>query len=196
MKNKTRCSWCLGDNQYISYHDNEWGKPVFDDQKLFELLMLEIFQAGLKWHTILKKRVSFNKAFDNFNFKKIANYNTHKINSLMSNTNIIRNKLKILSTISNAKCLIQVRQNHKGFYNYINKIKISLFNKSYQENSIDTGLRLSKIVYQRMRNDKFKFIGPIIINSFLMSSGFINGHESNCFMYYENQNGKSSSSSD
>ena len=134
--------------------------------------------------------------FVSTNDKKIANYNTHKINSLMSNTNIIRNKLKILSAISNAKCLIQVRQNHKGFYNYINKIKISLFNKSYQEDSIDTGLELSKIVYQRMRNDKFKFIGPIIINSFLMSSGFIDGHESNCFMYYENQNGKSSSSSD
>ncbi len=130
MKGKIRCSWCKDDNLLKDYHDNEWGKPILDDQKLFEILMLEIFQAGLSWKIILRKRKKFIEAFDNFNFKKIANYDNKKVKNLMKNRGIVRNKLKISATISNAICVLKIQKKEGKFYNYIKrliqkKIKIS-----------------------------------------------------------------------
>ncbi|MBE9487768.1 MAG: DNA-3-methyladenine glycosylase I, partial [Bacteroidetes bacterium] len=116
---KARCAWVSKDQIYIDYHDNEWGKPVHDDNKLFEFLILETFQAGLSWLTILKKRENFRDAFDNFDFEKVAKYNAAKYEELLQNAGIIRNKLKIKSAISNAIAFIEVRKEFGTFDNYI-----------------------------------------------------------------------------
>ena len=115
MDSKKRCGWCLGDPLYETYHDEEWGIPVYDDDTLFEFLILETFQAGLSWITILRKRDNFRKAFDNFNYKKIANYNQEKIVSLLEDAGIIRNKLKINATITNAKAFMQIQKEFGSF---------------------------------------------------------------------------------
>jgi len=116
---KKRCAWCGTDPLYMEYHDTEWGVPVYDDDKLFEFLILETFQAGLSWITVLRKRENFRKAFDNFNYKKIANYNEIKFDELIQDAGIIRNKLKIKATISNAIAFIEVQQEFGSFSNYI-----------------------------------------------------------------------------
>ena len=183
---KIRCSWCKDDDLLKDYHDNEWGKPVFDDQKLFELLMLEIFQAGLSWEIILRKRKSIIKAFDSFNLIKIANYDKKKITDLMINNGIIRNKLKILAAIANAKSLIKIRKMHGKFFSYINNLKLEILKARKGKKSITQTFILSKKISEILKNDGFKFIGPIIIDSFLMSSGFIDGHEQKCYKHSKN----------
>ena len=117
--NKHRCGWCEGDSLYEAYHDKEWGVPVKDDDTLFEFLILETFQAGLSWITVLKKRDNFRKAFDNFDYKKIANYNQDKIDELLDNPGIIRNKLKVNATVSNAKAFMDVQKEFGSFSDYI-----------------------------------------------------------------------------
>tara|TARA_B100001559_G_scaffold258246_1_gene222704 strand:+ start:65 stop:619 length:555 start_codon:yes stop_codon:yes gene_type:complete len=180
---KIRCSWCKNDGLLKDYHDNEWGKPVFDDQRLFELLMLEIFQAGLSWEIILRKRKSIIKAFDSFNYIKISNYDKKKIADLMINKGIIRNKLKILAAIANAKSLIKIRKMHGKFFSYINNLKLEISKTRKEKKSVKQTFFLSKKISKILKNDGFKFIGPTIIDSFLMSSGFINGHEPKCYKY-------------
>tara|TARA_X000001036_G_scaffold371639_1_gene358746 strand:- start:466 stop:1020 length:555 start_codon:yes stop_codon:yes gene_type:complete len=183
---KIRCSWCKDNNLLIDYHDNEWGKPVFDDQKLFELLMLEIFQAGLSWEIILKKRKNIIKAFDSFDLIKIANYDSIKISDLMANKGIIKNKLKILAAISNARSLIKIQKTHGKFFNYINNLKLEILKAKKEKKSLTQTFFLSKKISSVLRNDGVKFIGPTIIDSFLMSSGFINGHEQKCYKHSKN----------
>ncbi|MFN7676493.1 DNA-3-methyladenine glycosylase I, partial [Flavobacterium sp.] len=119
MKSKTRCAWCEKDDLYRDYHDNEWGNPVYDDDKLFEFLVLETFQAGLSWYTILKKRDNFRKAFDFFDYKKIANYNENKVTALLQDAGIIRNQLKIRATITNAIAFMKVQEEFGSFSKYI-----------------------------------------------------------------------------
>ncbi|MDX1279531.1 DNA-3-methyladenine glycosylase I, partial [Oceanihabitans sediminis] len=116
---KHRCGWCVGDALYEAYHDQEWGVPVYDDATLFEFLILETFQAGLSWITILRKRENFRKAFDAFDYKKIANYNQDKINSLLQDAGIVRNKLKINATVSNAKAFMKIQEEFGSFSKYI-----------------------------------------------------------------------------
>ena len=181
MKGKIRCSWCKDDNLLKDYHHNEWGKPILDDQKLFEILMLEIFQAGLSWKIILRKRKKFIEAFDNFNFKKIANYDNKKVKNLMRNRGIVRNKLKISATISNAICVLKIQKKEGKFYNYIK----SLIQKKNQNKLAKRSFFVSKSIIKVLKNDGFTFIGPKILDSFLMSSGFINGHEKQCYRYSE-----------
>ena len=182
MNGKIRCSWCKDDNLLKDYHDNEWGIPIFDDQKLFEILMLEIFQAGLSWEIILRKRKKIVEAFDNFNLKKIANYNNKKIYALMENRGIVRNKLKILATISNANCVLKIQEKKVKFYNYL----YNLILKTKNQNKLaKRSFFLSKSISKRLKNDGFTFVGPTIIDSFLMASGFINGHEKQCYKYSE-----------
>ena len=115
MKEKNRCAWCKGDALYEQYHDEEWGQPVYDDKKLFEFLLLETFQAGLSWITILRKRENFRKAFDNFNYKKIAAYEQDKIDELLQDAGIIRNRLKVLATISNAQAFMKIQEEFGSF---------------------------------------------------------------------------------
>ena len=119
MSTKHKCGWCLGDSLYEAYHDLEWGVPVYDDATLFEFLTLETFQAGLSWITILRKRDNFRKAFDGFDYKTIANYQQPKIDSLLQDAGIIRNKLKINATVSNAKAFIKVQEEFGSFSKYI-----------------------------------------------------------------------------
>ena len=116
---KIRCSWCEGNELYTQYHDQEWGVPLYNDQKLFEFLTLETFQAGLSWITVLKKRENFRAAFDDFNYHKVAKYNDNKFNELIENAGIIRNKLKIKAAINNAQRFMEVQQEFKSFSNYI-----------------------------------------------------------------------------
>ena len=180
MDGKIRCSWCKDDTLFKDYHDNEWGIPVFDDQKLFEILTLEIFQAGLSWEIILRKRKRFIEAFDNFDFKKIANYDNKKIHSLMKKRGIVRNKLKISATISNANCVLKIQKTEGKFYNYINNL---ILKKKNQNKLSKEFFFLSKNISKRLKNAGFTFIGPTIIDSFLKTSGFIDGHERQCYKY-------------
>ena len=119
METKQRCAWCEKDDLYRNYHDNEWGKPVYDDETIFEFLILETFQAGLSWYTVLAKRENFRKAFDNFDWNKITNYSEDKMAELAEDTGIIRNKLKIKATVSNARAFIKIQEEFGSFSKYI-----------------------------------------------------------------------------
>lgn len=177
-----RCSWCnLNNPQYIKYHDEEWGNPVKDDLKLFEFLILEMFQAGLSWEIILNKRENFKKAFDNFDYCKIANYDKNKINELMSDTGIIRNKLKIVATINNAKIFLKIQKEYKSFSNYIwkwtnNKIIYISDNKITKNNVSDD-------ISKELKKRGMKFVGSTILYSYLQAIGIINSHEKECAFY-------------
>ena len=175
-----RCSWCnLNNNKYILYHDNEWGKPTHDDNKLFELLILESFQAGLSWECILNKREDFRKAFDNFNYKKISKYNETKINELLNNKNIIRNKLKIKAAINNSKIFIDIQKEYKSFSNYIWSFTNN--NIIYENDKVSS--ELSDKISNDLKKRGMKFVGTVIIYSYLQAIGIINSHEENCFLY-------------
>ncbi len=184
---KKRCDWVGNDPLYIEYHDNEWGVPVYDDGKLFEFLLLETFQAGLSWITILRKRENFRKAFDNFDYKKIANYNEHKLLELMQNAGIIRNKLKIKAAITNAQSFIKIQEEYGSFSNYIwqwvdNKPVINTW-KSIKD--VPATSELSDKISKDMKRKGFKFTGSTVVYAHLQATGVINDHTSDCFRYKE-----------
>ena len=190
---KNRCSWC-GDNPlYISYHDEEWGVPLYDDQALFECLILETFQAGLSWITVLKKRENFRDAFDYFDYHKIATYDEKKIESLLQNSGIIRNKLKILSAISNAKYFIEIQNEFGSFRKYIwgfvneNSIKNNF--KTSSEYPVKTSL--SETISKDLISRGFKFVGATTIYAFMQAIGIVNDHVESCFRYLDIPNLKS-----
>lgn len=178
-----RCKWLNENNElYVYYHDHEWAVPNYDDNYMFEFLILESFQAGLSWETILNKRENFKKAFDNFDYKKIANYDENKINKLMTNSGIIRNKLKIKAAINNAKIFMDIQKEFNSFSNYIwsftnNKI-IKNINDDFKTTS-----ELSDRVSKDLINRGMKFVGSTIIYSYLQAIGVINDHETTCAFY-------------
>ena len=182
---KTRCAWCGTDSLYIAYHDTEWGVPVKDDKLLFEFLILETFQAGLSWITILRKRENFRKAFDNFDYKKIALYDEEKISELLSDAGIIRNKLKIRATITNALAFQQIQKEFGSFSNYIwsfvnnNPIKNSW--KSLNELPAKTDL--SDKISKDLKKRGFKFVGSTVIYAHMQATGMVNDHIVDCFRY-------------
>ena len=184
---KDRCGWCKGDALYESYHDEEWGVPVKDDTTLFEFLILETFQAGLSWITILRKRENFRKAFDNFDYKKISNYKESKIEALLQNEGIIRNKLKVRATISNAKAFIEVQNEFGSFSNYIwgfvNGKPIKNAIKNYKDAPANTAL--SDQISKDLKKRGFKFVGSTVIYAHMQATGMVNDHEINCFRYDE-----------
>ena len=184
---KHRCGWCLGDPIYEAYHDTEWGVPVKDDATLFEFLILETFQAGLSWITILRKRENFRKAFDNFDYKKIVNYNQKKIDSLLEDAGIIRNKLKIKATISNAQAFIDIQKEFGSFNNYIwaftNDKPIKNKVKNYKEAPPTTAL--SDTISKDLKKRGFKFVGSTVIYAHMQATGMVNDHEVTCFRYNE-----------
>ena len=182
---KIRCDWCLGDKLYENYHDKEWGVPVFDDRLLFESLTLETFQAGLSWITVLRKREHFKKAFDNFDYRKIASYNIQKEDELMSNPDIIRNRQKIESTIINAKSFMKIRKSKRSFSNYIWEFVSGnpILNDYKKSNEIPTYTSLSKSISKDLKQNGFKFIGPTITYSYMQSIGIVNDHLVDCFRY-------------
>lgn len=178
-----RCSWVNEKSEiYVKYHDTEWGVPKYDDKELFELLVLESFQAGLSWLTVLKKREAFRLAFDNFDVIKIANYDENKINTLLTNEKIIRSKNKILATINNAKIFIQIQKEFGSFSDYI----WGFTEKNIIKNTTDkfvVNSPLSDKISKDLKKRGMKYVGTIIIYSYLQSIGIINDHELNCFKY-------------
>ncbi|WP_405290110.1 DNA-3-methyladenine glycosylase I [Methanobrevibacter sp.] len=177
--NKNRCSWVTADEVYIKYHDEEWGVPTHDDRDLFELLVLESFQAGLSWITILKKRENFKKAFDDFDVVKVAGYDDVKVDELRENEGIIRHKGKIASAINNAQIFIEIQNEFGSFDEYIwsftdgNVIKAEYLTES----------ELSKTISKDLKKRGMKFVGPTIIYSYLEAIGIIDNHQENCFKF-------------
>jgi DNA-3-methyladenine glycosylase I len=181
---KIRCGWCEKDDLYRNYHDQEWGKPIYDDKVLFEFLLLESFQAGLSWYTILKKRENFKLAFDNYNYKKIAKYDQAKIDELLSNEGIIRNKLKISATISNAQKFQEVQKEFGSFskyiWNFVDGKPIINHPKTLKEVPVTT--EISNIISKDLKKRGFKFLGSTVVYAFMQATGMINDHIFGCFV--------------
>ncbi len=186
--NLIRCAWVNLDSKlYVAYHDNQWGKPVFDDNLLFEMLILESFQAGLSWLTILKKRDNFRKAFDNFNPVKVARYDEWKQRELLQNKGIVRNGLKIKAAINNAKVFLEIQKEYGSFSNYIWKfVDGRPLQSKYQDISeVPCETKLSALISKDLKRRGMTFVGPTIIYSFMQAVGLVNDHEASCFRYAE-----------
>ena len=178
-----RCKWCnLSNPKYIEYHDNEWGKSNFDDKYLFEMLILESFQAGLSWECVLNKREDFRKAFDNFDIDKICRYEDKKVQQLLINEKIIRNKLKIKAAINNSKIFKKIQSEYGTFYNYL-----KTFTNGEIIYEIDrTTNKLSDKLSKDLQKRGMKFVGSTIIYSYLQAIGIIYSHDRQCFLYKNN----------
>lgn len=178
-----RCHWVdLKSEIYIKYHDEEWGVPVYDDRELFELLVLESFQAGLSWLCVLNKREAFRQALDNFDPIKISKYNEEKINTLLQNKEIIRSRRKIEATINNAKIFLDIKKEWGTFSNYIWHFTNHKIIKNIDDN-FNTTSPLSDEVSNDLRKRGMKYTGSVIIYSYLQAIGVINDHEINCYKY-------------
>ena len=177
-----RCDWVSTDELYINYHDNEWGKPVYDDATIFEFLVLESFQAGLSWITILKKREHFRDAFDQFDYKKIAHYSEEKVEALMQNAGIVRNRLKILATINNAQRFLEVQKEFGTFSAYIwsfvgGKPLVNSF-KSIKE--VPATTEISDALSKDLKKRGFKFLGSTVVYAHMQATGMVNDHIVDC----------------
>lgn len=180
---KKRCHWVdLKSDIYVDYHDNEWGQPVYDDKKLYEMFLLETFQAGLSWISILKKRNNFKTAFDQFDVNKVANYDDNKVEELMQNAGIIRNRRKITAAIKNANIFIDIQKEYGSFSKYIwsftnNKIIKNTTNTHY------TQTPLSDAVSKDLKKRGMSFVGSVTIYSYLQAIGIVNDHDIDCYKY-------------
>lgn len=188
---KSRCSWCGEDPLYISYHDKEWGVPVFLDDTLFEFLLLETFQAGLSWITILRKRENFRLAFDNFDYKKIASYDEGKYEALLLDAGIIRNKLKIRATIGNAQAFLKIQKEYGTFSDYIWQFTNHkpLVNSWKNLKEVPATTPLSDTISKDLKKHGFKFVGSTVIYAYMQAIGMVNDHIEECFRYDEIKNG-------
>ena len=183
MEQKQRCSWCNTKNPlYVEYHDREWCVPDFKEKYLYEMLILESFQAGLSWECVLNKRESFRKAYDNFDIKKVINFDDKKINELLNNKDIIRNKLKIKASINNSKIFKEISEEYGSFYNYL----LTFYDgKTVYETDKATN-ELSDKISADLQKRGMKFVGSTIIYSYLQAVGVICSHEKECYLYKEN----------
>ncbi len=176
---KKRCSWVNLKNEiYVRYHDEEWGKPVHDDHTLFEMLVLECFQTGLSWECVLNKRLAFREAFDGFNIERVCNYDENKVNLLLQNNAIIKNRLKIEAAINNAKVFMQIQNEYGSFAKYI---------WHWSDNTVirETGLTKSKFsetISKDLKKKGMKFVGSTVIYAYLQAVGVINSHDPECFL--------------
>lgn len=181
--NLKRCSWVdLKSPLYIKYHDEEWGVPKYNDRDLFELLILEGFQAGLSWITVLKKREAFRKAFDNFEVNKVSKYGEEKVAELLNNANIIRSRNKIEASINNAKIFIEIQKEFGSFSNYIWSFTNGKIIKNKDDN-LKVSSPLSDTISKDLKKRGMKYVGTVIIYSYLQAIGVINDHEINCSCY-------------
>lgn len=184
-KNIVRCNWCKGDELYQKYHDEEWGVPSYDDETLFEFLILEGAQAGLSWITILKKRENYRKAYNDFNPEKMARYSEKKIERLIQNEGIIRNELKIRSAITNAKCYLELCEQEGSLssylWNYVDGKPIQNQWKTLEE--VPASTELSDTISKDMKKRGFKFFGSTICYAFMQAVGMVNDHTTDCFRY-------------
>jgi DNA-3-methyladenine glycosylase I len=183
MENKIRCSWCEKDDLYRDYHDNEWGNPVYEDDKLFEFLVLETFQAGLSWYTILKKRDNFRNAFDQFNYKKIAQYGDAEIERLMQDAGIIRNGLKIKGTITNAIAFMETQKEFGSFSNYIWGFTDGkpIDNNPKTLKDVPAVNEISDALSKDLKKRGFKFVGSTVVYAHMQATGMVNDHVKECW---------------
>ena len=179
-----RCAWCEKDDLYRNYHDQEWGKPIYDDETIFEFLILESFQAGLSWYTILAKRENFRAAFDQFDYKKIAQYSEDKVEELIQNAGIIRNRLKILATINNAQKFMEVQKEFGSFSKYIwgfvNHEPIINRPKTLKE--VPATTEISDALAKDLKKRGFKFMGSTVVYAHMQATGMVNDHVENCWI--------------
>ena len=181
--NKTRCNWCNTSNPtHVAYHDEEWGVPVHDDHKLFELLLLETFQAGLSWECVLNKREAFRAAFDGFNFEAVAAYDEKKRRELLENKGIVRNKLKIDAAVNNARVFREIRQEYGSFDRYLWAFTNGA---TIYENGCSTS-PLSDAVSKDLRRKGMKFVGSTIVYAYLQAVGIVFSHETQCWLSHRN----------
>ena len=177
---KKRCKWCnLKNPLYVKYHDNEWCVQNFDDKYLFEMLILESFQAGLSWECILNKRENFKEAYDNFNLEKVCLYDDEKIDELLKNKGIIRNKLKIKASINNAKIFKSIKEEYGSFYNYL----YTFTNGKIIYEIGKTTNHLSDKISKDLKKRGMKFVGSTIIYSYLQAIGIIYSHDEECYLF-------------
>lgn len=187
IQNKKRCSWSGSDPLYCAYHDHEWGVPVYNDRKLFEFLILEGAQAGLSWLTVLKKRENYRKAYDQFDPKKIAKYGVRKVKELLNNEGIIRNRLKVAASITNAQAFLKVQKEFNSFSKYMwgfvhhKPIK----NKFKSMKDLPAQTELSNVLSKDLKVRGFKFVGSTIIYAHMQAVGMVNDHVVDCFRYRE-----------
>lgn len=184
-KKLKRCRWCEGDKLYTSYHDHEWGRPLHDDQKLFEFLVLEGAQAGLSWITILKKREAYVEAFDEFDPEIVAGYKQRKINSLLKNEGIVRNKLKIASAIRNANAFLKIQDEFGSFDKYIWQFTDgkTIQNKWKTLKGVPAFTIESDAMSKDLKKRGFNFVGSTICYAFMQATGMVNDHTTDCFLY-------------
>ena len=179
-----RCAWCEKDDLYRNYHDEEWGKPIYDDETIFEFLILESFQAGLSWYTILSKRENFRAAFDQFDYQKIAQYSEEKVEELIQNAGIIRNRLKILATINNAQKFMEVQKEFGSFSKYIwgfvNHEPIINRPKTLKE--VPATTEISDALAKDLKKRGFKFMGSTVVYAHMQATGMVNDHVEDCFV--------------
>jgi DNA-3-methyladenine glycosylase I len=181
---KIRCAWCGTDELYQKYHDEEWGKPVYDDETIFEFLVLESFQAGLSWITILRKRENFRKAFDNFDYQKIANYPDEKVEELMQDAGIIRNRLKILATISNAQKFIETQKEFGSFSKYIWDFigGKPIINLPKTLKDVPATTQISDKLAKDLKKRGFKFLGSTVVYAHMQATGLVDDHVTECWV--------------
>ena len=182
-----RCTWCTSDPQYVAYHDEDWGVPVYDDRLLFEMLILEGAQAGLSWLTILKKRDNYRQAFHGFDADIIANYGQHEIDRLMHDTGIVRNRLKIEATVKNARGFLQIREEFSSFADYLWRYVDGkqIVNEWKNLSDIPAHSKISNQLSKDLKKRGFNFVGPTICYAYMQSIGMVNDHTTDCFRYHE-----------
>ncbi len=186
---RNRCEWAQKNELMAKYHDEEWGKPLYDEQKLFEFLILEGMQAGLSWLTILKKRENFRLAYDNFDVRKVAAYDQHKVEELMSDSGIIRNRQKIEASINNAKHFLEVAEEFESFNQYIwNFVHHQpIVNRWVKLSELPAKTELSDIISADLKRRGFKFVGSTIIYAHMQATGMVNDHLTTCFCHPESK---------
>ena len=183
MNTKTRCAWCEKDDLYRDYHDNEWGNPVYDDDKLFEFLVLETFQAGLSWYMILKKRDNFRNAFAQFDYKKVAQFGEDKVQELLQDAGIVRNQLKIRGTIANAIAFIKVQEEFGSFSKYIWNFTGGkpIHNNIKKMGDVPSSTPLSDAISKDLKKRGFKFVGTTVVYAHMQATGMVNDHVEDCW---------------
>jgi len=188
-QNRSRCSWCLGDSLYENYHDTEWGVPLYDDQKLFEFLILETFQAGLSWLTILRKRENFRQAFDRFDYTKVASYDSKKMEQLQHNAGIVRNRLKIKAAVNNAQAFLKTIEKEGSFAHYMWQLVEGkpIVNHHATEKEIPSSTVLATVFSKDLKQRGFTFVGPTVVYAHMQATGMVNDHVVDCFRHSEVQ---------
>ena len=187
MNDKPRCAWCLGDPLYLAYHDLEWGVPLHDDRSLFEFLVLETFQAGLSWLTILKKRDNFRRAFAGFDPKRVARFDERDRRRLLADAGIVRNRLKVDAAIANARVFLEVQAAHGSFDRWIWSFTDGrpIVNRWRELRELPAQTPLAVTISREMRRLGFRFTGPVVVYSHMQATGMVNDHLVSCYRHGE-----------